>query len=120
MRTDVYVYISGPMTAKGDYSIERNLAEGVDLFLHLLKSGIPAHCPHLNGYPPSCWTALPHESWIALDRVVLDRCTHVLMLPRWRESTGARLEHEYAQSRRLPIAYSLAELQAYLDGDTWP
>ncbi len=110
MRSDVYVYISGPMTAKDGYSIERNLSEGVDLFLELLKLGIPAHCPHLNGYPPSCWTALPYAEWVALDKVVIDRCTHLLMMARWVTSTGARLEHDYAASRGIPITYSLAEL----------
>lgn len=114
MRSDVYVYISGPMTAKNGFSIEANLAEGVDLFLSLLKQGIPAHCPHLNGYPPSCWTALPHESWVALDKVVLDRCTHVLMMPRWRLSSGARIEHDYATEIGLPIAYNVAELTQML------
>lgn len=114
MRSDVYVYISGPMTAKDGYSIEANLAEGVDRFLDLLKRGIPAHCPHLTGYPPSCWTALDHAAWITLAQVVLDRCTHVLMLPRWRSSTGARIEHAYAVEKGLPIAYSIGELETLL------
>lgn len=114
MRSDVYVYISGPMTAKHGYSIEHNLAEGVDLFITLLQAGIPAHCPHLNGFPPSCWTALPHAEWVALDRVVLDRCTHVLMMDRFTTSTGATLEHEYALAKGIPIAYSLAELYALI------
>jgi hypothetical protein len=118
MRTDLYVYISGPMTAKNGFSIERNLADGVDLFLTLMQQGIPAHCPHLNGYPPSCWSALPHEAWIALDRVVLDRCTHVLMMTRWRSSAGAVLEHDYAVSIGVPIAYNLPELLLLIEPKT--
>lgn len=110
MRTDIYVYISGPMTAKNGHSIERNLAEGVDLFLDLLRLGIPAHCPHLNGFPPSCWSAVDHATWVALDKVVIDRCTHLLMMDRWVSSTGARLEHDHAASKGIPIAYSLPEL----------
>ena len=118
MKTDLYVYISGPMTAKNGRSIEANLAEGVDLFITLIKLGIPAFCPHLNGLAPSAWMAgIPHESWVELDKVVIDRCTHVLMMPRWRESSGAVLEHNYAAELGLPIAYSLAELDAMLTAE---
>jgi hypothetical protein len=111
MIPNTYVYISGPMTAKDGYSIERNVAEGVDLFLDLLRRGIPAHCPHLTGLSASCWIGgIDHATWLELDKIILDRCTHVLMMPRWETSTGARIEREYAQSRGVPVYYSLPEL----------
>ena len=99
MRTDVLVYISGPMTAKDGRTMEQNTADGVAVYLDLLKRGIPAFSPHLSGAFPSAWTALSHAEWIAYDCVILDRCTHLLMMPRWQTSVGAIKEHEYWLTR---------------------
>lgn len=108
----VLVYISGPMTAKDGRTIEQNVADGVGVYLDLLRRGIPAFSPHLSGGFPSAWSALSHGAWLAYDFAVLDRCTHVLMMPRWETSLGARLEKEYAECQRLPLFYSLDELAA--------
>jgi hypothetical protein len=95
MLKDVLVYISGPMTAKDGYTIEENTAAGVRVYLDLLRRGIPAFSPHLSGAFPSAWTALSHAEWIAYDCAILDRCTHLLMMPRWETSAGAEKEREY-------------------------
>jgi hypothetical protein len=113
MRSDVFVYISGPMTANDGRTIEQNTADGVAVYLDLLKLGLPAFSPHLSGGFPSAWTALSHAEWIAYDKAVLDRCTHLLMMPRWESSKGARMEREYWMERSggaLTIAYSMREL----------
>ena len=115
MRRDLFVYISGPMTAKHGYSIEENVAAGVKVYLECLRLGIPAFCPHLSGAFPTAWTALDWQQWIEYDFAVIDRCTHVLMLPRWRESTGAIEEHDYALRCRKPVLYTMAELEALLN-----
>lgn len=113
MKSDILVYISGPMTAKDGRSIEQNVADGIAVYLELLKIGIPAFSPHLSGLSPSSWTALTHAEWIAYDCAILDRCTHILMMPRWETSTGACMELEYWRVRideRGGVAYSVAEL----------
>lgn len=94
MRADLLVYISGPMTAKDDRSIEQNVADGVAVFAELIRLGIPAFCPHLNGAYPSLFE-IGYDRWIAYDCAVLDRCTHLLMMPRWETSKGARMEYDY-------------------------
>lgn len=110
MRSDVFVYISGPMTAKGGYTIEDNVAAGIKVYWELLSLGIPCFCPHLSGAFPTAWTLMPHEAWIAYDYAVIDRCTHVLMMPRWETSTGAKLEKAYAEHTGKPVIYSIEEL----------
>ena len=115
MRKNALVYISGPMTAKDGHTIEENVAAGVRVYLDLLARGIPAFCPHLSGAFPSAWTALTHGAWISYDFAIIDRCTHVLMMPRWETSLGARLEKEYAESIQLPQFYSADELEAAID-----
>lgn len=114
MRKDVLVYISGPMTANDGRTMEQNTADGVAVYLDLLKRGIPAFSPHLSGAFPSAWTALDHSSWIAYDLAIIDRCTHLLMMDRWKTSKGAWLEFEYAMDRRTPIAFSVDELIAQI------
>lgn len=115
MLKNVLVYISGPMTAKDGFTIEENVAAGVRVYLDLLQQGIPAFCPHLSGAFPSAWTALPHGAWIAYDFAIINRCTHVLMMPRWQSSLGARLEKEYAESIQVPLFYSADELAVSVD-----
>ena len=80
------------------------------VYLDLLARGIPAFCPHLSGAFPTAWSALDHAKWLAYDYAVIERCTHVLMMPRWELSTGARMELEYAQRIGKPVVYSVDEL----------
>jgi hypothetical protein len=108
MRRDIFLYLSGPMAANETGTIEEHLAAGVKVYLQCLRRGLPAFCPHLGGFVPSAWTALSHAEWIAFDYAVLDRCTHLVQLPRWDTSRGARLETEYAIYRGIPIV-SVAE-----------
>ena len=110
MKSNVLVYISGPMTAKDGYSIEENTAAGVGIYLALLRRGIPAFSPHLSGAFPSAWSALSHAEWLAYDFAIIDRCTHVLMMPRWESSVGAIREREYAEANGLPVFFSADQL----------
>lgn len=110
MRKDIFVYISGPMTAKGGFSIEENLLAGAQVFFYLLKHDIPCYCPHLTGLLPSAWTLMSHEKWLEYDYAVIDRSTHVLMMDRWETSSGACLEKMYAEKIGIPIIYSIDDL----------
>jgi len=96
VRSDLFVYLSGPMTAKHGFSVEENVAAGLRVHLDLLRLGVPSFCPHLAGAFPSAWADVPYDQWLAYDFAVIDRCTHVLMLPRWETSTGACMERDYA------------------------
>ena len=108
MRSDLFLYLSGPMTAKHGYTIEENVAAGVGVYFALLQRGLPAFCPHLSGAFPSAWTILPHAEWLAYDFAAIDRCTHVVALERWETSTGAVAEVEYARAKGIPVI-SVAE-----------
>jgi hypothetical protein len=110
MRGDLFVYISGPMTPRDGYTIEENVAAGLRMYWTLLLRGIPAFCPHLVGGYPTAWTLMPHAQWVAYDRAVIARCSHVLMLPRWETSEGARLEKAHAEQLGIPVVYDPAAL----------
>lgn len=114
MRDDVFVYLSGPITAKHGRSLEQNVADAVAVYLDCLHRNIPAFCPHLSGAFPSAFR-LPYERWLAYDFAVIVRCTHVLMLPRWGLSEGATQERQFALDRGIPVLYSVDELFTILD-----
>jgi hypothetical protein len=99
---DVFVYISGPITARDGFTVEENVAQAVKVYLRCVRDGIACFCPHLAGAFPSAFD-VPYATWLDYDFAVIDRCTHLMLLPRWETSDGARLEREYALSRRKPI-----------------
>jgi len=109
VRTDVFVYISGPITAKHGYLVEENVAAAVKVYLDLLNLGVPAFCPHMSAAFPSAFN-IPWETWLEYDYAVIARCTHMLMLPRWRESKGALEERIYADASNIRVCESLPEL----------
>lgn len=103
MRSEVFVYLSGPITAKDGYSVEQNVAAALVVFLDCVNRGLPAFCPHLTGIFPSAHHDVPYETWLAYDFAVLARCTHVVLLPRWESSAGAVREVAFAEQRGMPI-----------------
>ncbi len=109
MRRDVFVYLSGPITANEGFTVEENVASALRVYLDCMRAGIPSFCPHLSGAFPSSFE-VNYELWIAYDLAVIDRCTHLLMLPRWERSNGAIRELQYARENHIPVTESLSEL----------
>lgn len=114
MRAYLFVYLSGPMTASPEWSVEQNCEQGLRAHLTLLKMGIPNFCPHLSGAFPSAWSDVPYETWLQFDFAVIDRCTHMLMLPRWSASKGAVRERAYAIEKGIPVFHSMGEFHQWL------
>lgn len=97
------VYLSGPITAKEGVSVEENVAAGLRVFLECIRLGIPAFCPQLTGAFPSAHADVPYDAWMRYDFAIIDRCTHVVMLPRWETSVGAQREMAYALDKGIPV-----------------
>lgn len=102
MRRDLLIYLAGPITATATKSTEDHVAAAVNVYLRLIRAGLPAFCPHLTAAFPSAFGIL-YDTWMAYDYAVLDRCNAVLMLDGWRESRGAMLEREYARQHGLTV-----------------
>lgn len=114
MRRDVFIYLSGPITAKHGRSVEENVANALRAYWLCLKSGVPAFCPHLSAIFPSAHTEVAYDAWLEYDFAVIDRCTHVVALPHWEQSSGALAEIAYAKSIGKPVRLSLSEFLADL------
>lgn len=115
MKKGVLVYLSGPITPWGDQTVEMNVAVAVDYFCELIRYGIPAIAPQLGAAFPSCHE-IDYRIWMEYDFAVIDKCTHMLMLPNWKESKGATEELGYAVAHNIPISYSIQELLIQLEG----
>src|SRR5574342_1232287 len=61
---DVFVYLSGPITAKYGYTVEQNVAQALKVYLDCLRAGVTCFCPHLSGAFPSAFD-VPYETWLA-------------------------------------------------------
>lgn len=124
MKSGVFVYLAGPISASAlltggateSFTVEQNIAAALAVFLDLTRRGVPSFCPHLGAAFPSCH-GVEYETWMQYDFAVLDRCTHVLMLPRWRDSSGARREYAYAKGKGIRVFESVAALEAAIEAD---
>ena len=110
VQRDLFVYLSGPITAAYGYSVKDNVAAGLRVFFACVARGIPAYSPYASVALQSA-RDIPWAQWLAVDYAVIDRCTHVLMLPRWETSAGAVAERAYATQIGKPILTSLEELE---------
>lgn len=102
MRNGILVYISGPITPKNGRTLEQNVAAGVEIYRTLLLHGVPAILPHFNCLLPDRGEFLDYDRWMEYDYRLLDRCTHIFMMPGWEQSAGARAELAYAERIGLP------------------
>ncbi len=111
MREDVFVYLSGPITARHGRSVEENTASAVKVYLTLLGLGIPCFAPQLSAAFPSAFSEVSYDTWLAYDFAVIRRCTHLWRLARWETSPGALREIAFAESLGLPIIDRVGDLE---------
>jgi len=89
------VYIAGPMTGLpgNNYPAFNAVAN------QLRQQGYKVENP-AESSPPACGT---WEGWMRLGIEKLIRCQALVLLPGWRESRGARIEHHLALDLGLEI-----------------
>jgi len=94
------IYIAGPYTGDRD----KNIQDARKVSIELWKKGHAVVCPHLN-------TAKMEDDGIEYDVIlrgdvdIISRCDAIMMMENWEESSGASLEHKYAEGIGLPIFY---------------
>ena len=111
LRHDLFVYLSGPISAAHGYSVDDNVAAGMRVFFDCVARCIPAYSPHASvAYQEA--RDIPWLYWLAVDCTIIGRCTHVLSLPRWETSPGAVAERDYARAIGTPVITSLDALEA--------
>lgn len=110
------VYVAGPFRGPDHYAIHKNILAAEDISWHVWAMGGVALCPHLN--TQHFQGSLPDDIWLEGDIIMLKRCDVVLMMPRWRDSSGATEEHRVAIEAKIPVVYSLEQLKDLIDGSS--
>lgn len=106
------IYIAGPFVAADARLIELNVRRAEEAAYELEALGASTVCPHTN----TRWqdNRTPYEQKCRTTMAALRRCDAVFWLPDWRESKGARAEHEDALRCRKVMLYSMAEARGYI------
>lgn len=89
------IYISGPITGNETYKKQFEEAE------ELIKS---IHAEPVN--PAKNPEGLTYKEYIDLGLEQLMACDMICTLPGWQDSTGAYLEHRYAQAVGMPVLHT--------------
>ncbi len=113
-RRNKIIYVSGPYTAKTRKLVEKNIQKARDYAVKIWDLGFSAHCPHLNSYHfHDDVKKTSYEDFIEGDLAVIDHCDALFMMPDWKKSKGAVMEHEHAVKRGIPVFHSLKELDEW-------
>ena len=116
------IYLAGPYSAPDRNGIEENIQVAHHFALELWKLGVAVICPHKNtAYFPNLPSGeLTYDTWMRGDREFIRRSDAVYMLPKWRESCGAKMEKKYAIKLGKPVFYALSELKKWLENNEVP
>lgn len=97
------LYISGQITNQHKGCQSLNVQRGKHYARKWFKNGFAIHCPHLqtNGFQDmGKW-----KDFIYRDLAVLSKCDGIVMIPGWRYSKGALVEHMFASANQIPIIH---------------
>lgn len=97
------IYVSGPISDADPDVVESNKRQMAKATMVLRSAGYEVVCP-LEVKPcddGSCGGVGDHtwQCWLRYDIVemLVRRCTHIMLLPGWAESRGAKLEFRVAR-----------------------
>jgi hypothetical protein len=96
-------YVAGPYRTDTTDGIKANIEAAAQVAIKYWKQGYAVICPHKN-------TALfdgilPDQCWLDGCIALLSKCDTIVMMSNWRESSGAKAEHEFATANRIDIIY---------------
>ena len=100
------VFIAGPYFGDGSYEvIESNIEEAERYAIALANYGIFFFCPHLHTRHFEVKSEAEEAFFKALDLLILSKCSALVALPRWRESSGARHEVDIFIKDHKPVFF---------------
>ena len=106
------VYVAGRYSGKDRNEVSENIALARKYAIEIWRIGHVALCPHLNTAHFDDDIVLSAEEYYKRDLKMLERCDVIFMLPNWQQSTGAKIELEFARANDIPAIFDLAELKS--------
>lgn len=95
------VYIAGPYTAPTRCGIAANVQRAREVADRVNRAGAFAVCPHLLG--DGIEDSGDAEFWYEGTLEVMRRCDAVVLVPGWKNSSGAIKEEAEATARGMPV-----------------
>lgn len=99
------IYVSGPYSSPHPWVQQENIKKGVEV-ARLISTlpGLFAHSPHA---ATANWDGpdIPYEKFLEADLLILARMDAIVMMSRWTDSKGARVEHAEALRLGKPVFY---------------
>jgi hypothetical protein len=90
------IYIAGKITGLSELEFKIKFAEAG------MKLKSEGHTPLLPSILPG---GLEHEEYMHICYAMIDVCDAVYFLDNWKDSKGAKMEHDYAISRKMIRIY---------------
>jgi len=97
------VYIAGPYKADTPRGIVENIQKAEAVAIKYWKAGYAVICPHKNSALFD--GIIPDDEWVKRDLEILFRCDVVVMMQGWKDSEGAKKEHDFALQNGIEIIY---------------
>jgi hypothetical protein len=98
------LYIAAPYRAKTIVKLQHNIYEASKMAQYYWHQGFAVICPHKNS---------ANFDGLTLDKVflqgtmlMLSKCSHIAIHPKWSESSGSITEYEYAIANKLIIHFT--------------
>jgi len=109
------VYVAGPYTGKDKIERNINIEVARKYGLRLWELGFAVITPHLNTMQMDDYIDVPPEIFYAGDLAILKKCDAIFMVDTWKDSVGAKREHEFAKENNIPIFYKINDIMEWKD-----
>lgn len=108
------VYVAGAMSADNILDMLNNISQGIKLGSQLLEKGYAPFVPHFdiffkiqNGVDYN----VPMQYYYDYTMAWLEASDCVVVCPNWENSKGTKAEIERANELKIPVYYSIDELE---------
>lgn len=89
------VYLAGAYTDKNPWKVKENVLQAEKYSVLLLRKGYAVFTPH-KIWPTYDGYNFTWDDWMEVGLEILKRCDSIAMVPNWKDSKGATIEHERA------------------------
>ncbi len=107
----ILVYVAGPYTADTACQRAENIRAAQFVGAQIIAADVYPIVPHEMGQMFA--DHQPPEYWYRATLELMLRCDVVVLTPRWRDSKGARIEHDRARLRGIPVVEGPTEFEAW-------
>jgi hypothetical protein len=97
------IYVAGPFSPTASLTKDVNIAHAKFFGLRVAKFGGMPVIPHTNTGHDDFELVQSYEFYLVGTARLMTRCDGVLFVPGWRESRGAKSEHDLAEKIGMPM-----------------